>query len=71
MTETGSPSGYDSTADKAQGQTKKITGKLNKDRAMEQEGAAQEAGAAAREEEILEPWQRLKDAEEMKDNPGR
>ena len=74
MTGTGSRSGYDSTAEKAQGQTKNITGKLNNDKDMEQEGADQEARAAAREEKILEPWERDKAAremKEMKDNPGR
>jgi uncharacterized protein YjbJ (UPF0337 family) len=71
MTGTGSRSGYDSTADKAQGQTKKVTGKLSDDTDMEQEGAMQEASAAAKEDEILEPWQRDKLAKEMQDNPDR
>jgi uncharacterized protein YjbJ (UPF0337 family) len=71
MTGTGSRSGYDSTADKAQGQTKKVTGKLSDDTDMEQEGAMQEASAAAKEDEILEPWQRDKLAKELQDNPDR
>jgi uncharacterized protein YjbJ (UPF0337 family) len=71
MTGTGSRSGYDSTAEKAQGQTKKITGKLTDDTDKEREGAAQEARADAAEDEILEHWQRDKAVREMKDNPGR
>ncbi len=42
MTETGSRSGYDSTAEKAQGQTKKVTGKLSDDMEKAEEGAVQE-----------------------------
>ena len=64
MPETGSRSGYDSTADKTQGQWKKATGELSGDEIMEQEGVVQEALAAEEEERILEPTQRVKAAEE-------
>ncbi|MDQ3945752.1 MAG: hypothetical protein M3357_11485 [Actinomycetota bacterium] len=71
MPETGSRSGYDSTAEKAQGVSKKVAGKLSDDEVMEQEGTVQEALAAEEEKRILEPTERQKSAEEMRDNPDR
>ena len=71
MPETGSRSGYDSTAEKAQGESKKVTGKLSDDETMEQEGTVQEALAAEEEKRILEPTERLKSAEEKGDNPNQ
>jgi uncharacterized protein YjbJ (UPF0337 family) len=67
MDNTGSRSGYDSTADKAQAQTKKATGGILGDKGMEQEGEMEEAMAQGKEDEILEPWTRAQSAEEMKD----
>ena len=66
---TGSRSGYDSTADRAQGQTRKAAGKAVDDQQMEEEGRTQEETAAAKEREILEPWDRARTAEEQ--NPDQ
>ena len=68
MDSTASRSGYDSTADKAQGQTKKATGAILHDKEMEQEGETQEGAAAAAEGKIMEPWARGQSAEELKDS---
>lgn len=67
MPGTGSRSGYDSASERAQGQTKKAAGKLVHDEEMEQEGTTQEAEATAKEEEILEPWERLRSVKENED----
>ena len=67
---TGSRSGYDSTAEKAQGETKRVTGALMGDKEWEGEGGAQVADAEAVEDEILEPWTRARSAEEAQDNTG-
>jgi uncharacterized protein YjbJ (UPF0337 family) len=66
MESTGSRSGYGSTAEMAQAQTKKATGALSDDEQMEQDGKDQEARATATQDRIMEPWARGQAAEEMK-----
>ena len=68
MDKTGSRSGYDSSADRAMGQSKKASGQLIHDEQMEQEGEAQEASATAKEEEMLKPFARGQAAEHMKES---
>jgi uncharacterized protein YjbJ (UPF0337 family) len=68
MDNTGSRSGYDSSAARAMGQSKKQSGQLINDKQMEEEGEAQEASATAKEEEMLRPFARGQAAERMKDN---
>jgi uncharacterized protein YjbJ (UPF0337 family) len=62
--DTASRSGYDSTADMAQGKTRQAAGKLAGDDNMELEGEREQADAAATESEALKPWQRARDANE-------
>ena len=62
--DTASRSGYDSTAEMAQGKTRQAAGKLVGDDGMELEGEREQGEAAATEAEALKPWQRARDANE-------
>lgn len=71
MDGTGSRSGYDSTAERAQALTKKATGMLSNDAQMEEDGRMQEANAAAKQDVIMESWTRGQAAEEMNGRAGK
>jgi uncharacterized protein YjbJ (UPF0337 family) len=60
--ETASRSGYDSTAEKAQGKTREAAGKLVHDNDMEREGEMEQITAEAKDKEDLKPWQRARDS---------
>lgn len=60
--DTASRSGYDSTAEMAQGKTRQAAGKLVDDEAMALEGEREQGEAAARESDALKPWQRARDS---------